>query len=107
MLREIYDDAVIDGLAALRSAAAAWRDDPAVVAGNAERAQRFVHGPGNHDPQRHDLIKRSVGGIAAAVERIEQDVARNFAPQTRGKSAVFSRMSRLFGPRRRHRFNLV
>src|SRR5664280_5531 len=107
MFGKIDDDAFIDGLTALRSAAAARRDDPAVAPGNAERAQRFVHGPGNHDPRRHDLIKRSVGGIAAAVEWIEQDVARNFAPKTRGKGAGFSRMSRLFGPRRRHWFNLV
>ena len=48
VFREIDDDAVIDGLAALRRAAAARRDDPAVVPGDAERPQRFVDGARHH-----------------------------------------------------------
>ena len=84
---EVDDDAVIDGLAALRGAAAARRDDPPVVAGDRERPQRLVHGPGDHDPGGHDLIERGVGGIAAAVERVEEDVARDLprsgAPRAR------------------------
>src|SRR5665647_3485192 len=43
---EIDHDAVIDGLAALRGAAAARRDDPPGVAGDRQRPQRLVHGPG-------------------------------------------------------------
>ena len=48
VLGEVDDDAVIDGLAALRGAAAARGDDPPVVAGDRERPQRLVHGPGHH-----------------------------------------------------------
>ena len=48
MFREIDDDAVIDGLAALRGAAAARRDDAALLARDRERTQRLVHRP------RHD-----------------------------------------------------
>ena len=46
-----------------------------VVPGDRERPQRLVHGPGDHDPARHDLVERGVGGIAAAVEGVEEDVA--------------------------------
>ena len=107
MLGNIDDDAVVDGLAALRGAAAARRDDPAVVPGNGKRPQRLVHGPGDHDAQRRHLVKRRIGRIPAPIERIEEDVARDLAPKTRGKGAVFSRILGLFGPRRRHRFDLV
>ena len=72
---EIDDDAVVDRLAALRSAAAARGDDQAVVAGDRKRAQRLVDGAGDHDPERHDLVERGVGGVAAAVEGVEKDVA--------------------------------
>ena len=46
VLREIDDDAVIDGLAALRGAAAARRDDPALVAAiaSARNASSMVRG---------------------------------------------------------------
>jgi hypothetical protein len=107
VLREIDDDTVIDSLTALRRAAAAWRDDPAVLPDDAERPQRFVDGSRDHDPRWYDLIKRSVGRIPAAVEGIEEDVARNLAAQARGKGAVFSQISEFFGSRRRHRVNLV
>ena len=46
---EIDDDAVIDGLAALRGSAAARGDDPPVVPRDRQRPQRLVHGAGNHD----------------------------------------------------------
>ena len=49
VLGEVDDDAVIDGLAALRGAAAARGDDQAVVAGDRKRAQRLVDGAGDHD----------------------------------------------------------
>ena len=52
VLGEIDDDALIDGLAALRGAAAARGDDPALVPGDRKRPQRLVHGPGNHHAQR-------------------------------------------------------
>lgn len=81
MLGEIDDDAVIDGLAALRGAAAARGDRSPLVAGDLKRPQRLVHGAGDHHAGRHDLVKRGVGGIAAAAERVEQDVAADVRPQ--------------------------
>jgi len=47
----------------------------AVVAGDRKRAQRLLDGTGDHDPKRHDLVERRVGGVAAAVEGVEKDVA--------------------------------
>ena len=47
----------------------------AVVAGDRKRAQRLIDGAGDHDPERHDLVERGVGGVAAAVEGVEKDVA--------------------------------
>ena len=79
VFREIDDDAVIDGLAALRGAAAARRHDPALVAADRQRPQRLVHGFGDDHACGHDLVERGVGRIAAATEAIEQHVARDFA----------------------------
>ena len=81
MLGEVDNDAVIDGLAALRGAAAARRHDPPVVAGDGQRPQRFVDAARDHHAGRHDLVERGIGGVAAAVERIEQNVARDLALQ--------------------------
>ena len=75
VLGKVDDDAVIDGLAALRGAATAWRHDPAIVAADRECAQRFVDGARHHHAGRHDLVERRVGRVAAAAERIEQDLA--------------------------------
>ena len=98
MLRKIDDDPLIDGLAALRSAAAAGGDDSALVPDDGECPQRLVHGPGHHHAGGQDLVKGGVGRIAAAVEGIEENVAFDLAGETRGKAAAFSRISRFFGP---------
>ena len=82
---KIDDDAVIDGLAALRSAAAARRDDHALGAADGQRPQRFVGAARHHHAGRHDLVERGVGGVAAAVEPIEQDVAGDIRPEPRFK----------------------
>src|SRR6185369_7151274 len=71
MLRQIDDDAVIDRLTALRGAAAPRRDYLPDVAADRQGPQRLVHSPGNNNSRRHDLIKRGIGRIAAAVKRIE------------------------------------
>ncbi len=104
---EIDDDTLIDGLSALRGPAAARGDDAPCIAGNRQRPQRLIRGPGNHDPSRHDLIKRSVGRIPATIERVEEDLTRYLAGQTPGKGAVFGRIPRLSGPHCHHRFNLM
>ena len=90
---EVDDDPFIDGLAALRGAAAARGDDSARILGDGERQQRLVHGPGDHHAKGHDLVERGVGRIAAAIEGVEEHVAGNLAGKARGKAAVFSRIS--------------
>ena len=92
VLGKVDDDPVVDGLAALRGAAAARGDDPALVPGDRKRPQRLVHGPGDHHAQGHDLVERGVGRVAAAVEGVEENVARDLAGETRGKGAVFRRI---------------
>ena len=79
MLGEVDDDAVIDGLAALRRAAAARGDFAAGIARDRKRPQRLVDAARDHDAGRHDLVERGVGGVAAAVEGIEKDAARDLA----------------------------
>ncbi len=73
------------------------------IPADGQRLQRLVHAAGHHDAGRHDLVERGVGGIAAAVEGVEEDIARNFARKPRGKRAVFRRIPGFFGLRRRHR----
>src|SRR5262245_48756638 len=98
MLRKIDDDPLIDGLAALRRAAAAGGNDSALVPANGERLQRLVHAAGHHDPRRHDLVEGGVGGVAASVEGVEQDVTRNFTRKPRGQRAVFRPIPGFFAP---------
>ena len=54
---EVDDEPVVDGLAALRGAAAARGDDSALIAADGERPQRLVHAAGHHDAGRHDLVE--------------------------------------------------
>ncbi len=107
VFREIDDDAVIDGLAALRGTAAARGNDAAVISRDGQRPQRLFHGAWNHDPCGHDLVERRIGGVAAAVERIEEHIARDLARKTCGQRAVFRRIPWLYGLVSRHSFSLV
>ena len=88
ILRDIDHDAAVDSLAALRGAAAARRHDASVIARNRHGAQRVVHGAGNDHAERLDLVERRVGGVAAAIQRMEQDIAADFAPEACGEGAV-------------------
>lgn len=88
IFRAVENNAVVDGLAALRGAAAARRDDAPVISGNGHGAQGVVHGAGDDNTERFDLVERGVGGIASEIERIEQNVARHLARQARGEGAV-------------------
>src|SRR5439155_13240958 len=81
VFREIDDEAVIDGLAALRGAAAAGGDLPSFVAGDRQRPQRLVDGLGYDHAGRHDLVERGVGRITTTAEGVEQDVAGQFRAQ--------------------------
>ena len=102
MLGEVDDNSLVDGLAALRGAAAARSDDSALVPGDGKRPQRLVHGPGNHHAQGQYLVERGIGRITPAVEGVEENIARHLAGETCGEGAVFRRILWLFGPCCRH-----
>ena len=40
-----------------------------------QRPQRLVHGAGDDDAQRHDLVERGIRGVAAAAKAVEQHLA--------------------------------
>ena len=75
VLGKVDDYAIVDGLAALRGAAAARGNDHALVPGDRKRPQRLVHGPGNHHAEGQDLVERGIGRVAAAVEGVEENIA--------------------------------
>src|SRR5205085_10526979 len=81
VLGEIDDDAVIDGLAALRSAAAAGGDRSTVLPRNGERPQCLVDGFRHDHAKWHDLVERRVGCVAAAAIPVEQAFACGLARQ--------------------------
>ena len=66
---------MVDGLAGLRGAAAARRYGDALGAANRERAFGILDRARRDDTDRHDLIMRRVGRIAAAGEGVEVNVA--------------------------------
>ena len=84
VLGKVDDDSLVDGLAALRRPAAARGDDQALVPGNRKRPQRLVHGPGNHHAEGQNLVERGIGRVAAAVEGVEENIARRLAGKARG-----------------------
>jgi hypothetical protein len=53
------------------------------------------------------MVEGGIGGVAATTEGVKEHVAGDFPGQPRSQRAVFSRIPGLFGPRRRHRFNLL
>ena len=75
MFRAVEDQGVVDGLAALRGAAAARRDRDALLAGDRQRRRDVVHRARHHHADRHDLVERGIGGVAAAGKAVEQHVA--------------------------------
>src|ERR1700748_3667780 len=72
VLRDIDDKAVVDSLSALRGATAAWSDNPTFVTRDCHGAKRIVFGFRYDHAERRDLVKRGIGGVAAARKRIEQ-----------------------------------
>ena len=86
VLGRVDDEAAVDGLAALRRAAAARRDRDAFVARDRERGERLLGRARDDHPERHDLVKRGIGRIAPAVEGVEQDAARDLPPEAGGES---------------------
>ncbi len=71
----------VDGLAALRGAAAARRDRDALGSRQRDGALGLFRGARHHHAHRHDLVERGVRRIAPAIEAVEPHVTRHFRPQ--------------------------
>ena len=76
MARAIDDQRVVDGLSALRRAATARGDAHAVFSGDIDRPVGFFNRPRCDHTNRHDLIVRCIGGVAAAREIIKSSTIR-------------------------------
>ena len=59
----------------------------ACFGGDLQGADRVLFGARHDDPDRHDLVDRGVGAVAAAAESVEQDFALHFLAQARGHGA--------------------
>ena len=81
VLRAVDHQPIVDGLAALRGAAAARGDGNAALGGQGECAQRVLGGARHDHAGRHHLVVRGVGGVAAARGEVEQHVARNLGTE--------------------------
>ena len=79
VLADIDHQRRANGLTALRRAAAARQDRNPVVPCDLYRADNVIPVCRHYHPDRLDLIDRGIGRIAAAAERIEQDIAFEFA----------------------------
>ena len=82
IFRAVDDQRRVDGLAALRGAAAARRDRHAFLPRDRNRPTGFLDRARRDHAHRHDLIVRRVGGVAAAAEAVEQDLAGQFGFET-------------------------
>ena len=75
ILRIIQNQRFVDGLTALRSAAAPGENRNALFARNIDRCADVIFGFGAQNSQRHHLVEGGIGRIAAAGKPVEQDVA--------------------------------
>src|SRR5262249_39439785 len=75
IFRAVDDERRVDGLPGLRGARSARQHARALLACDCKGVFRFRHRARRNHADGHDLIMRSIGGIAAARERIEPDVA--------------------------------
>ena len=81
MPRAIDHERVVDGLSALRGAAAAGQHADAFLACDRDRALGIGYASRHDDADRHHLIVRRVGRVAAAIVPAEQHVARDLGLQ--------------------------
>ena len=96
---EVQHQAMVDGLAALRGAAAARRHRHAGFGGDGEGGAN-VGAMARHDhAQRFHLIDRRVGGVTAARKAVEENLAFEGAGQAAGEGAIAD--LRFAGERRR------
>ena len=81
IFRAIHHQRFADGLPGLRGAAAARQHAGAFGAGNPYRPFGFFYRARGDHADRHDLVMRGVGGIAAAGEAVELHVPAQFGLQ--------------------------
>ena len=88
ILGGVDDQGLADGLAVLRRAATAGQDRDLRLVADGDDSPQIVLGTGNGDADGFDLIGRGVGAVAATRKGIEQDLARDLAPQPGGQCLV-------------------
>ncbi len=88
ILGGVDDQGLADGLAVLRRAAAAGQDRDFRFVADGDDPPEVVLGSGDGHTDGFDLVGRGIGAVAAAREGIEQDFARDLAPQPGGQCLV-------------------
>ena len=91
---EVEDEAGADRLAVLRGAAAAGDHRNVVLGGDRERRRHVVGVAGKGDGERHDLVDRGVGGVAAPAEGVGGDAAAQVRDQCPGQRLRPTRVAR-------------
>ncbi len=76
IFRAVDHQRLVDGLAGLRGAAAARQHADALLARQRQRVFGFLDRLRGDHAERHDLVVRGVGGVAAAREGVEAHVAQ-------------------------------
>ncbi len=82
VLGAVDDDGLVHRLAGLRGAAAARQHAHALGAANPDRAFGFFYRARDDHAERHDLVVRGVGRIAAAGEAVEIHAGADFGVQS-------------------------
>ena len=77
----VHHQRFADGLPGLRGSAAARQHADAFGAGKPNRPFGFLDGAGGDHADRHDLVMRGVGGVAAAAEAVELHLPAQFGLQ--------------------------
>src|SRR5919197_1219611 len=75
IFRAVDDQRGIARLARLRSPRAPRQDADALLARNRQRMLCLLHRARRDDAERHDLVMRGIGRVAAARERVELHVS--------------------------------
>jgi len=75
IFRAVDHEGMVDGLAALRRSTPARQHRHALRPRQRDGALGLRNGPWRHHADRHHLVMRSVGGVAAPCEAIEPHVA--------------------------------
>src|SRR5262249_56644413 len=81
VLRAIDHQRGVDCLSGLRGAAAARRHADALLPRNRYRPIGVLYRAWRHYADRHDLVVRGIGRVAAAGKAVEHDIANALLPQ--------------------------